>query len=206
MKLTLKITLFALINLMLLDLQAQEDSLMLNDSVEPKALESKFEGLTKMHVSYYGSTQNCEPYTVSAIKYKRNWFLIINTNDRMSFIHINAPFSDGKIIYPSQLFIESIAKSHVLCYTKLKKKKATVNDMDIYGYYKFNKFGRKVIKGLLYLEYPYYKKGFLFWKFDREKAQEFIEEKYSEMPGFEQLETIKTEINEINNSVPIEKK
>lgn len=187
---------------------AQEDSTSTNVITQESAIISYLNNLTNLHIGYYGTTQNCEAYDVYAFKYHKNWFLIVSARGNLSFMHINPPLDGKKISYPSRYFIEGIARSYALGYTKLKTRKRNVVDMDIYGYYKFKKHGRKVMKGILLLEYPFFKEGFLWWKIDEEKAMKIIEEKAAEEVKPLQLESIKPEINEnipIEN-IPIEKK
>jgi len=162
-----------------------------------------FNNFNGMHIGYYGSTQNCEAYDIYAFKYKRNWFLIVSSGSNISFMHVNPPLIDKSINYPSKFFTEGIAKSHALGYTRLVKKKRNVVDMDIYGYYKFNRYGRKVIKGLLFLDYPFYTKGFFIWKIDEEKLKAMAAGKLEKELEPLKIETIKTELNE---NIPIEKK
>ncbi len=187
---------------------AQKDSTSTSVNVQDSAIISYLNNLTNLHIGYYGTTQNCEAYDVYAFKFRKNWFLIVSAKGNLSFMHINPPVEGMKISYPSKYFIEGIARSYALGYTKLLTKKRNVVDMDIYGYYKFKKHGRKVMKGILLLEYPFFKEGFLWWKIDEEKAMEIVEEKAAEEVKPLQLETIKPEINEnipIEN-IPIEKK
>jgi hypothetical protein len=180
---------------------AQKDSLSKSVNVQDSPIVSYLNNLTNLHIGYYGTTQNCEAYDVYAFKYHKNWFLIVSSKGNLSFMHINPPVEGKKISYPSKYFIEGIARSYSLGYTKLKTKKRNVVDMDIYGYYKFNKHGRKVMRGILLLEYPFFKEGFLWWKVDEEEAMKIIEEKAAEEVKPLQLETIKPEINQ---NIPIE--
>jgi len=184
---------------------AQEDSTSTSATAQDSAIISYFNNLSNMHIGYYGTTQKCEAYDVYAFKYHKNWFLIVSARGNLSFMHINAPVEGKRISYPSKFFIEGIARSYATGYTKLKTKKRNVVDMDIYGYYKFNKRGRKVMKGMLLLEYPFVKEGFLWWKIDTEEAKAIVEEKVAEEVEVKslKLETIKPEINE---NIPIEKK
>lgn len=157
-----------------------------------------------MHVGYYGSTQNCEPYEVYALKYKYHWFLFVKKEDNVSLMQIKPPVKDKEIDYPSRFFAEGLARCYALNYTRFVKKKKDVFDMDIYGYYKFTRYGRKVMKGLLLLEYPFYKKGFLSWKLDEEKAQKMVEEELAK-----QTKSIKEKVkpvkSEILDKLPIKK-
>ncbi len=182
---------------------AQGDSTSTSGNVQDSAIISYLNNLSNLHIGYYGTTQNCEAYDVYAFKYHKNWFLIVSARGSLSFMHINPPIEGKKINYPSKYFIEGIARSYALGYTKLKTRKRNVVDMDIYGYYKFNKRGRKVMKGILLLEYPFFKEGFLWWKVDEEQAKKIVGEKAAEEVKPLKLETIKPEINE---NIPIEKK
>jgi len=174
-------TVIVCINLFLLFIsttQAQETPKI--DQLRDSIIINHFGNFKSMHIGYYGSTQNCEPYQVYALKYRNNWFLIVNAKGNISYMHINPPVKEKKIYYPSKYFMEGIALSFSHGYTKLKKRKRNVIDMDIYGYYTFNRYGKKIIKGLLYLEYPYYDKGIFKWKLDEEKAKKMLEEKAAE--------------------------
>lgn len=183
------------------NLLAQEESSKINNAKD-STLKSYLNNFNQMHIGYYGSTQNCEAYEVYAFKYKRQWFLFVNTGENLSVLMINPPIKDKKIDYPSKYFVEGIAHSYALGYTRLVKKRRNVIDMNIYGYYKFNKFGKKVTKGLLFLEYPNHTKGSLQLKIEEKKAKKIEEEKAKLNIESSQLESIKTEINEI---VPVEK-
>jgi hypothetical protein len=184
-------------------LSAQTNPLSSSESTNDSTVKVYLNNFNSAHIGYYGSTQNCEPYNVYAFKYKRNWFLFVSSGENLSFMHINPPIKDKSINYTSSYFEEGIAKSHSVGYTRLVKKKRDVVDMDIYGYYKFNRYGRKVIKGLLYLEYPFYNKGFFKWKIDEEKAKEIAAKKLEKELEPLKIETIKTKLNE---NIPIEKK
>jgi len=131
-----------------------------------------FNHFQDLHVSYYGNTQNCVSYNVYAYKYRKFWFLIIKRDEQISIMIANPPLKNKEIDTPDQYLLEGIARSEFHKYTKLKKRKKSVLDMQLYGYYKFNRFGRKVAKGLLLLQYPYYYKGFLSNRLDPEKAAE----------------------------------
>lgn len=186
-----------------INLKAQDSLSTTKINYKDSTLLGYLNNFNDMHISYYGSTQFCEAYNVYAFKYRKNWFLIVDAANKISVMHVNPPIKNKSIYYPSLYFIEGISKSHFIGYTKLVKKKKHVIDMDIYGFYKFNKYGRKVIKGLLYLEYPFYNKGILNWKLDEEKAEELVKNKIKEEIKPIEIETIKTEINE---NIPIEKK
>jgi hypothetical protein len=184
---------------------SQEDSTLTSANAQDSAIINYFNNLSNMHIGYYGTTQKCEAYDVYAFKYHKNWFLIVSARGNLSFMHINAPVEGKRISYPSKFFIEGIARSYATGYTKLKTRKRNVVDMDIYGYYKFNRRGKKVMKGMLLLEYPFVKEGFLWWKVDVEEAKAIVEEKVAEEVEVKslKLETIKPEINE---NIPLENK
>jgi hypothetical protein len=163
-----------------------------------------------MHISHYGTTQNCEAYDVYAFKFRRFWFLFVKQGEQLSIMHIKPPIKETQIYYPSKEFAKGIAQCYALNYTKLVKRKRRVVDMDIYGFYKFNRFGRKVMKGLLLLEYPFYNKGFFKWKLDKKELKKKMEnksatsaEKAKQKAKPEKIETIK---NKVKKQVPVKEK
>lgn len=109
----------------------------------------------EMHISYYGTTQNCKPFNIYSFKYRWTWFFIANQDNNVTFFVVKPPRLKTKEITPgSEFLLTGIGKSHNLSYTKLKKRRKIVKDLEVYGFYKFHKPGRKAIKGLLLLEYP----------------------------------------------------
>jgi hypothetical protein len=82
--------------------------------------------------------------------------------------------------------------------------------MDIYGFYKFNRFGRKVIKGLLLLEYPFYNKGFFKWKLDKEEIKKGVTEKSGEEAkkkiNTKKIEAIKAKVKNAKEKAPVKNK
>ena len=194
------ITLFALFIIVVSSSLLAQTSVSVNTN--DTIIKHYFNNFNDMHIGYYGTTQNCEAYNVYAFKYRWNWFLIINSGGNLSLMHINPPIKEKKINYLSKHFAEGISRSYAIEYTKLKKRKRDVVDMNIYGYYKFNRYGRKVIKGLVFLEYPFYTKGLIKWKIDEEKAKKKAEKKAAKELKPMEIESIKPEINE---NVPIKK-
>jgi len=188
-------------------LQAQKDSSSVNLNEEDQVLEKYFNNFKDMHIGYYGTTQKCEPYDVYAFKFRWYWFLFVKKGDELSLMHVKPPIKGEKIHYPSKSFAEGIARCYAMNYTKLVKRKRNVFDMKIYGFYKFNRFGRQVIKGELLLEYPFYNKGFFSWKIDKEKAKKKAEKKAAKEAAKkvkpEKIESIKPEIN---NDLPVKEK
>lgn len=144
------------------------------------------ENFKDMHVGYYGTTQRCEPYNVYAFKYRYHWFLFIKKDNKLSFMQIKPPIKDKEIYYPSRHFVEGLSRCYSLGYTKFVKRKRNVLDMDVYGYYKFNRYGRRVMRGLLLLEYPFYTKGFFSRKLKAEEvkkeAKEAVKQKLPKKP------------------------
>ncbi len=183
--------------------KSQEDQSVIFDKNDTTILQY-LKNFDKMHVGYYGSTQNCEPYEVYALKYKYHWFLFVKKDDNVSLMQIKPPVKNKEIDYPSRFFAEGLARCYALNYTRFVKKKRDVFDMDIYGYYKFTRNGRKVMKGLLLLEYPYYKQGLFSWKLDEEEAKKMVEEELAK-----QTESIKEKVkpvkSEILDKLPVKK-
>lgn len=144
------------------------------------------ENFNDMHVGYYGTTQSCEPYDVYAFKYRYHWFLFVKKDNKLSFMQIKPPIKNKEIDYPSRHFVEGLSRCYSLGYTRFVKRKRKVLDMDIYGYYKFNRYGRRVIRGLLLLEYPFYNKGIFSSKLEAEEikveAKEATEKELPEKP------------------------
>lgn len=129
-----------------------------NDSVvvdQKSEIVSEFGGLSSLHIGYYGTTQNCLPFNVYGFKYKRTWFLIAAQNTSSTYLVIKPPRTSEDIVYTGSDFLfTGIAKSFSNNYLELKNRRRTVKDIQLYGFYKFNKPGKKAIKGLLYIEYP----------------------------------------------------
>ncbi len=187
-------------------LYSQQDSVIAEMDRE-EAIGHYLNNFKDLHIGHYGTTQNCVAYNVYAFKYRWHWFLFIKTGDKISFMAVRPPLKGKKIDYPSKYLIEGVALTHFHKYTKFVKRKRNVVDMNIYGFYKFNRFGRRIIRNLMLLEYPYYNKGFYKWQLNEEKAQEKAEKKAAKEAAkeiqTEKLESIKPSIKE---SVPIEKK
>ena len=134
---------------------AQNDTSKTNIIIMDTASISKYFGdFSLLHIGYYGTAQNCIPYNIYAFKYKKKWFLYVVENKTISLMLINPPLPDKKIDYPSSYLAVGLAHCFPLNYTKFVKRKRSVMDINIYGFYKFNKYGKKVMKGLLLLDYP----------------------------------------------------
>ncbi len=153
-----------------------------SDSVILKNLKN----FKNMHVGYYGTTQRCEPYDVYAFKYRYHWFLFVKKDNNLSFMQIKPPIKDKEIEYPSRHFAEGLSRCFSLGYTKFVKRKRKVFDMDIYGYYKFNRYGRRVMRGLLLLEYPFYNKGIFSSKLAADELKEEAKKELPEKPKVKQ--------------------
>lgn len=114
-----------------------------------------FENLTDLHIGYYGTTQNCKSFNIYAFKYKRTWFFVANQNMNLTFLVARPPRTEGKVVLPgSNYLLEGLSKANAHSYTNLKKRRRVIKDIEIYGFYKFHKPGKKAVKGLLLLEYP----------------------------------------------------
>jgi hypothetical protein len=192
-------------------MEGQEDTTKThNINQEEKIVKKHFNNFNEMHISHYGTTQQCEPYEVYAFKFRRFWFLFVKQNEKLTLMHIKPPIKDKEIHYPSTELAKNIARCYSLKYTKLVKKKRKVIDMDIYGFYKFNRFGRKVIKGLLLLEYPFYNKGFFKWKLDKEEIKKGVTEKSGEEAkkkiNTKKIEAIKAKVKNAKEKAPVKNK
>jgi hypothetical protein len=114
-----------------------------------------FKNLSSLHVGYYGTTQNCKAFNIYGFKYKRTWLLIANQDMNLTYLVARPPRSEGKKVVPGSNFLfEGLSKANEHNYTKLKKRRRVIKDIEIYGFYKFHRPGKKAMKGLLLLEYP----------------------------------------------------
>jgi hypothetical protein len=122
--------------------------------VSPEII-SAFNNFSTLHIGYYGTTQNCKPFNIYCFKYRHTWFLIANQNMNISFFTLYPPRTESNdIVSGSPYLLQGLGKAYTNNYTKIKKRRRVVKDLEIYGFYKFNRPGRKSIKGLLYLEFP----------------------------------------------------
>ena len=119
-------------------------------------ISSYLEEFKKLDVSYIGSTQNCVGYNVYALKYKRTWFLATNVNksSAMSVFIERPPRSEDPFPSASPFLVEGIKGTLVAQYAKKKNRRKKVKDLQLYGFYKFKKPGKRAVKGLLLIEYP----------------------------------------------------
>ena len=131
------------------------------DTVQPKFLGinpeslANFNDLADLHISYYGTTQNCKPFNIYSFKYKKSWFFIANQDNILTFFVVNPPrLENQKIVSGSDFLLSGLGRGYKHSYMKLKRRRRVVKDLEIYGFYKFTRTGKKSIKGLLLLEYP----------------------------------------------------
>ena len=145
--------------------------------INPDAM-SDFKNFSNLHISYYGTTQNCKPFNIYCFKYKRTWFLIANQEMNITFFTLRPPrVESANIVTGSNFLLQGLGKTYANQYTFLKKRRKVVKDLEIYGFYKFNRPGRKSVKGLLYLEYPELEPGPPWpFKWIAGKAEEKIDE------------------------------
>ncbi|MTI22449.1 hypothetical protein E1176_15560 [Fulvivirga sp. RKSG066] len=130
------------------DLMGQEVSATADNS----ALADRFKSLD---VSYLGTTQNCIPYDVYALKYHNTWVLTILEQETVATFVTRPPRSDEKVHTASTYFTEGVSYLvEIDSYFKKKKRKKTVNDLELYGFYKLNKKGKRAMRGMLLLELP----------------------------------------------------
>ncbi|PLX24276.1 MAG: hypothetical protein C0599_02635 [Salinivirgaceae bacterium] len=184
----------------------QNDSAVLDIKDRAQSIKQLLGDLKNYHIGHYGTTQNCVAYDVYALKYKWYWFLFIKQEENISLMMVRPPLKDKNIDYPSLFFSEGVARAYFHKYIKFKKRRKKVIDMHIYGFYKLNRFGRRAIKNLLLLEYPYYNRGFLKWQLNEEKAKKKAEKKAAKEAAkqakIDAVESIKPTISK----VPIEAK
>jgi len=145
-----------------------------------------------VHVGYYGSTQHCEPYEVYAFKYRFHWFLFVKKKQEVSIMLINPPIKKKEIAYPTRYLAEGLAHSYAHNFVKLKKRKRDVLDIEIYGFYKFKRKGRKAMRGLMQLEYPFYRTGLFRRKISAKKIEKILKKEAEQIT--EEVKPIKSEI------------
>ncbi len=108
-----------------------------------------------LDVSYLGTTQNCIPYDVYALKYYNSWILAVIENQTVGIFVTRPPRSKERIHTASLYFMEGTSKLIELKnYLKKKSRRKVVNDLELYGFYKLNKLGKRTARGLLLLELP----------------------------------------------------
>lgn len=153
------------------------------------------------HIGYYGTTQRCEPYDVYAFKYRFHWFLFVKKESEVSILLISPPIKDKEIAYPSRFLAEGVAHCYAHKFVKLKKRKRNVMDIKVYGFYKFNRDGRKVMRGLMQLEYPFYGTGLFRRKISTKKIDKIKEKEEKKVT--EEIKPITSEIlKEIPKEIP----
>lgn len=164
----------------------------------------EFKNLADMQVGYYGTTQNCEPFNIYAFKYKRTWMFIAKQEANYTFLIVRPPRSEEKGVLPGSNFLyEGLSLANENAYTKLVKRRKIVKDIEVYGYYKFYRPGKKAIKGLLLLEYPDENLG-LPWPFKwlSGKAEEMAESVEGVLPEVTMPEITLPEVTVPEISVP----
>ncbi len=121
-----------------------------------------FDDFNALHIGFYGTTENCSHYYIYGFKYKKTWLMVANQQEKVNFLVCNPPRqAEKKLLKPgSNILLEGISLAYMDNYLKFKDKKKEVKEIDIRGYYKFNRLGKKAMKGILYLDYPKVKKKF----------------------------------------------
>ncbi len=166
--------------------QSTSDSLF---SPFKKEILTEFKDFKDVHIGYYGTTQNCLPYNVHGFKYRRTWLLVANQESNLTFLVIKPPRTEEVMLPGSDFLFLGLGKTYTNNYLKLKKRKRSVKDVELYGFYKFKRFGRKSLRGLLFLEYP---------KTESEPPWPF---KWLKGKAVEAVEPIEVVIPEINTDV-----
>jgi hypothetical protein len=170
--------------------------------ISPEA-QAAFNSFSDLHISYYGTTQNCKPFNIYCFKYRRTWFLIANQDMKITFFTLRPPRVEStNIVSGSNFLLHGLGKAYANQYTKLKRRRKVVKDLEIYGFYKFNRPGRKSVKGLLFLEYPEVETGPPWpFKWMAGKAEEKAAEKVDQAKGI--IPEINTEIPEpVKEAIP----
>lgn len=152
--------------------------------ISPEAL-TEFNNFSDLHISYYGTTQNCKPFNIYCFKYRKTWFLVANQEMKITFFTLRPPRVEStNIVSGSNFLLHGLGKAYANQYTKLKRRRKVVKDLEIYGFYKFNRPGRKSVKGLLFLEYPELDPGPPWpFKWMAGKAEEKAAEKVDQAKG-----------------------
>jgi hypothetical protein len=147
--------------------------------------QAAFNNFSDLHISYYGTTQNCKAFNIYCFKYRRTWFLIANQEMKITFFTLRPPrIESTNIVSGSSFLLDGLGKAYANQYTKLKRRRKVVKDLEIYGFYKFNRPGRKSVKGLLFLEYPEIDPGPPWpFKWAAGKAEEKAAEKVDQAKG-----------------------
>ena len=119
---------------------------------------SKNEMITRfktLDVSYLGTTQNCIPYDVYALKYYNSWILTIIEKQTLGIFITRPPRSEEQIHTGSQYFMQGASYLvEFKNYLKKKSRRKVVNDLELYGFYKLNRLGKRTMRGLLLIELP----------------------------------------------------
>lgn len=172
-----------------------------------------FDDFSSLHIGYYGTSQNCTHYYIYGFKYKKTWCLVAKQDNNITFLVTNAPHKPKNTIASgSNFLLEGISLAYMNKYLKYKKKKKEEKEIDIRGYYKFNKKGRKAMKGLLLLEYPKVKKDREpIWPFSllkkkeeekKEEVQSTIQESVNSK-GAEAVEEVTTPIDQATENLKV---
>ncbi len=164
-----------------------------------------FNSFKTLHIGYYGVSENCTHYYIYAFKYKKTWLLVANQNDNITFLISNPPRKEKHALTQGSTFLlEGLSLTYLNGYTRFKNKKKEEKEIDIRGFYRVNKKGRKAIKGMLLLEFPKQKikeERELIWPFSmfKKKAEE-VQSQSKESISNKATETIDAAVKPLNSA------
>lgn len=115
--------------------------------------------LEEMAVSYRGVSMDSIAYKLFAIKYRKDWILVVLDNKQNFYTFKKSP--DGQeLIRNPKLFDDNICKLISANSLDIKIRPKTIAQLDLACYYKFNRAGRRFYNALIALDDPNAGKGF----------------------------------------------
>ncbi|WP_299458830.1 hypothetical protein [uncultured Microscilla sp.] len=115
--------------------------------------------LEEMAVSYRGTSLQQIAYKLFAIKYKKDWVLVV-LDEKQNFYTFKKSPDGNELIRNSKLFDDNICKLISSNTLDIKIKPKTIAQLDLACYYKFNRAGRRFYNSLIALDDPSAGKGF----------------------------------------------
>lgn len=115
--------------------------------------------LEEMAVSYRGKTLDQIAYKLYAIKYRKDWVLVVLDERQHFYTFKKSPDSDDLIRSP-KLFDDNICKLITTNSIDIKIKPRTIAQLDLACYYQFNKSGRRFYNAMIALDDPSAARGF----------------------------------------------
>ncbi len=115
--------------------------------------------LEEMAVSYRGMTPSQVAYKLFAIKYKKDWILVVLDDNQNFYTYKKTPDSED-FVRNTKLFDDNICKLITTNTLDIKIKSRTVAKYELVCFYKFNKYGRRFYNSMIALDDPSAAKGF----------------------------------------------